>query len=309
MESGIGFDLVSMMGKKSVELFHSIRHNRAHMSSEELEIQLNRMGEIALAEDWTHGALLAYLELKNTDMIRTIAERVLSYDTWDAMDAFEFLGDREGMFRVIMSLEGQSIPDGIRRQYFGQELEQKVYEEFKRWINEKGFSKAPEPDLPSISKMTYNLSGEYDLGIGIAKGGLFLAYLSNLFGLDTKIIEYHGRKKGDTPKWIDEHTPQELKGKKIIVFDNDVVSGVTTHGVLRELQQYEPERIDLALILPPIKSKYDIGTIASNIPKGYSRTLYPENIGNAYLPKIVKVLEQRLLHPTLNKPYHDGPKK
>ncbi len=95
---------------------------------------------------------------------------------------------------------------------------------FKRWILQKGFSEKRVMMFPSavLVNMAFNLvnGGYYDLGIGIAKGGLVLSYLCYLFGLDVRICKVHAHDRPlskATFKWIDKIHPEEIAGRRIIV--------------------------------------------------------------------------------------------
>ena len=118
-------------------------------------------------------------------------------------------------------------------------------------------------------------------------------HLCSLFGLKTIIADCHGHnKKRHIFSWKDMLEIE--KGSRVLVIENDVVSGRTAQRVLDEILPFQAQQIDLALSINPKKGMFGIGTIVENIPKGYGRVYFPEQFSYAHLDKAVEKLEQVL---------------
>ncbi|MBW3019461.1 phosphoribosyltransferase [Candidatus Woesearchaeota archaeon] len=87
---------------------------------------------------------------------------------------------------------------------------------------------------------------EYDHGIELAKDGLFLGYLCSLYGLDTRAVKLSRRGRGAT--WKPLEPIPDLNGKRVLVLDNDAITGRTLRRAGRELQSMGPKRVDLMLM-------------------------------------------------------------
>lgn len=95
----------------------------------------------------------------------------------------------------------------------------------------------------------YNqLCDDFDLGVAIAKDGLWLGYHFDLLGFPTKAVKMHRKGKSATFETIDDLTREDVEGKRILLFDNDVVTGRTTKKMVKELQKHNPAKIGLLLL-------------------------------------------------------------
>lgn len=92
------------------------------------------------------------------------------------------------------------------------------------------------------------LKTQYDLGIALATDGLWLGYVFHAHGVPTKAVKLRRMGGGATWQPIDNITPQEVEGKRILLFDNDVVTGRTIKRAVKELNRFSPEYIDLLLV-------------------------------------------------------------
>lgn len=104
-------------------------------------------------------------------------------------------------------------------------------------------------DLEKACHAAQTISKDYDLGIGIAKKGLWLSYVFNLYGLPT--LNTLVVRNGNEDRLINQtNTLNEdsVKGKKILLFDNDLVTGNTVNALADKLLILKPEFIDLLLI-------------------------------------------------------------
>ncbi|MBI4896089.1 MAG: hypothetical protein HY832_00895 [Candidatus Aenigmarchaeota archaeon] len=272
------------------------KRERHLYQEEDLRNDLYRLGQVALEEGALYTAKKVYLELNDRDRVREVAERCL-YENWlhDAVDAFLFLDDRNGIFRTIKKADSIGLQDPwFQLQYIGEKTTQRVIQSFKDWTTEQGFNYAVFFELGPTVNMAYHLENQYDVGIGIAKGGLFSSYIFQLSGLPIKIVESHRKGSEATFQWTTGTTPQEIEGKKLLVLDKDVRTGRTTGRVLKELQRYNPSAIDLALVHKPVPSDSSFGTLVENIPDGYRSVYFPNNFYFQSFDKAVAQIERNI---------------
>lgn len=92
------------------------------------------------------------------------------------------------------------------------------------------------------------LRQNYDLGIGIAKKGLWMSYIFGKYGLTIRDIltVREGRNRFTVP--LDEIYRRDITNKRIIIFENDVVTGGTLRDVSDHLRKAEPKSIDLLVV-------------------------------------------------------------
>lgn len=216
-----------------------------------------------------------------------------------AYEGFSKIQDKEGLLEIIKSADpifdvrtlNQATTD-----YIGNELYLKNLHSFYNWADELGYPNKYAFELPKVLKMAYELSSEYDIGIGIAKGGLFSSYVFGLMGLDIKIVEAHRKEDSASFKWISNFYSEEIKDKKIIVLDKDVDTGRTSNKVLNELQKYNPKEISIALNLDAVDERFFSGggTMVSKISKGYNQIYFPSKISYQNFDEAVKILSNNL---------------
>ncbi|MBD3210413.1 hypothetical protein GF318_03455 [Candidatus Micrarchaeota archaeon] len=93
------------------------------------------------------------------------------------------------------------------------------------------------------------LKSDYDVGIGIAKKGMWTSFVFSLFGMEAyDILVYReGNHRLTCP--MDRLRSGSLDGKRILVFDNDSVTGGSVAGLTEALmEKSSPKLIDLLLI-------------------------------------------------------------
>jgi len=112
-----------------------------------------------------------------------------------------------------------------------------------------------------------NLHKNYDVGVALATDGLWLGYIARAF--DFPVIDVKLGRKGNGATWqpIDDIAEEDLNDKRVIVFDNDALTGRTLRRAGREIQLYNPEVMDLLLVYEktPITSRMYMN---GNVPKG-----------------------------------------
>mgnify|MGYP001564541912 CR=1 FL=1 len=94
---------------------------------------------------------------------------------------------------------------------------------------------------------TKEAAREYDVGVAIANDGVLQGYLAETFGLRTFNVKMSRFGKGATWVPLDKIEKQDINGKKVIVFDVDVVTGRTLKRAARELCAFNPTGLDLLL--------------------------------------------------------------
>ena len=138
--------------------------------------------------------------------------------------------------------------------------------------------------------MAYELSDKYDIGVAIARGDLFSGYIFNVFGLPVRIIDVHRKGGSGADICRMDLKPEEIRGKRVAVFDKDVDSGRTTNKSFETLKKMDPSQIDLVLNYDPADDGW--GTDKQSIPVGFRAVLYPSTIHFSDFPKVVERLEK-----------------
>lgn len=112
-----------------------------------------------------------------------------------------------------------------------------------------------------------SLESDYDLGIELATDGLYLGYLFHLHGLPIKTVKL--QREQDMASWEPlDLCKEDVYDKKIVIFDNDVVTGRTIDRAVFELEKFSPKYLDLLLmhettlldidVWKDLNKKYDI---------------------------------------------------
>jgi hypothetical protein len=97
-------------------------------------------------------------------------------------------------------------------------------------------------------KAAQNLMPQYDLGIELATDGLCPGYIFHLHGFPTKAVKLGRKGRGAVWQPLEELSTEDIEGKKLLLFDNDVVTGRTLNRTVRELGKFSPEYMDLLLM-------------------------------------------------------------
>lgn len=126
-----------------------------------------------------------------------------------------------------------------------------LVEEFRRYVALKLGSNNRIPcfyDVERACNAAQRLAVDYDLGIGLATSGLSLEFIFGLHGLPTKTIKLERRGRGAIWQPIDSLTDESIQDKRLILFDNDAITGRTLRRAVRELSRLAPRYIDLLLV-------------------------------------------------------------
>lgn len=172
---------------------------------------------------------------------------------------------------------------------------------FVNYLREKGYEPGEVVciNFPGTVNAANEIASEYDLGIGVAKGGLYSSWIFNRFGLPVILAEAHVNEQKNEFEWREEPTSiaDKINGSNILVLDKDVVTGNTLGRVAEEIGKYLPEKIDLFLNLNPPKCINDIGSRINNVPESYENIYHPssfsyENFPEAFF-RFKEILEER----------------
>lgn len=107
-----------------------------------------------------------------------------------------------------------------------------------------------ESTLSLAQKAKDQVLQDYDRGIALTMDGLWLGYFFNSVGLPVNVVE--AKRKGLSAMFnpIDEIKRDDIKNKRIILFDLDAVTGRTINRASKELEKFNPKYIDALLIHP-----------------------------------------------------------
>lgn len=121
----------------------------------------------------------------------------------------------------------------------------------------------------------------YDVGVCIAKGGLYVAYLLHFAGLP--IMDVEMKRKGTGARWIPQPSfaGEKLTGQKVLIAENDTVTGRTLRRAVQEIKKYSPlemgvcfmdEQRDIFGRVPPeIQNIYHLtGRIVLNLEEEFA---------------------------------------
>jgi len=125
------------------------------------------------------------------------------------------------------------------------------------------------------------LSQQYDLGIGIARGGLWQAYICGLCGMPIKVVDMKRKGKGASYKLIDSIGESDIKDKRILFLDQDAVTGRTLSRAINEIAAYKPRDIGIFLLFEGHSNLHNLPKDRKiHFPKSDTTLQYIDNINN-----------------------------
>lgn len=131
-------------------------------------------------------------------------------------------------------------------------LNELIVASYRRYVAER-VGEARAQQMPSFEPeiafaAAKQLAPQYDVGIAVAADGLWLGYFFQLAGLPVKAVKL--ARKGSGASWqpLDPLNEEDMREKRVIVLENDVVTGRTLERTARELGTYTPSKLDLILI-------------------------------------------------------------
>jgi len=126
-----------------------------------------------------------------------------------------------------------------------------IQEEYNKYVQAKlGEETKPFPPMYAYESdsAAQLLVPKYDIGIALATDGCYLGFIFEKRGLPVKTVKLSRKGLGAAWNPIDKIQKEDIAGKKVILFDNDVVTGRTINRASKELNKYSPAYIDLLLV-------------------------------------------------------------
>ncbi|MFH1654776.1 MAG: hypothetical protein ABIE74_12100 [Pseudomonadota bacterium] len=151
--------------------------------------------------------------------------------------------------------------------------------------------------IPSVL-LAYSVADRYDAFIGVARDGLFVSYLFELFGAQVFIvrpnsyeesyddglgISYTSKKRRFS--WLEVSESKLIRGAKVAVLDIDTCSGDTAKFVGDNLRTLSPGRLDLFNVLLRDYAK---------IPDNYDAFYPAEWLDYFHIPDALEMLKTKL---------------
>ncbi|MEK6871469.1 MAG: phosphoribosyltransferase family protein [Nanoarchaeota archaeon] len=147
--------------------------------------------------------------------------------------------------RALASL----LPDTVIKNELEQLLADKNKKEFPDFNRYVG-------DLERACHAAQTLRGEYDIGVGIAKKGSWLSYVFNLHNFPTG--EVYILRTSDETRFMHPLSilqTKDIKDKRILLFDNDLVTGHSVKTVTDKFHARGAQSIDLLLVYKHTRQK------------------------------------------------------
>ncbi len=122
------------------------------------------------------------------------------------------------------------------------------YRKFCLAHNFKEGSGYPRSFISYLFKTVSSIREKYDLGIGLAQGGLYAAFFFELAGLPIMTVEMKRKGTGATWQPQPDFDGQKIKGKRVLVLENDIDTGRTLRRACREINCYHSESISVCFM-------------------------------------------------------------
>jgi hypoxanthine phosphoribosyltransferase len=255
------------------------------------------LAEYFLANEKIVAAIFEYIKLNDANKVRQLADMCFEKQQFNsAFKGYEFLNDREKMFQAAIGEQDEYLRGELLGDYLGKNTKKALNDQVENWLKTKNCNnmKTVGNIIPTVN-MAYNLIHQYDVGIAIAKGGLWPAFIFELQGLPIYVAQPH--KKTRSLTWKTPIDDQTLKDKKVLVIDKDVETGKTAWKVYDELSKYKPSQIGIALASNPITEiSGTYGTLSQNIPSEYKKIHFQNEFTYEHFDKATQNLENRLLN-------------
>lgn len=153
--------------------------------------------------------------------------------------------------KEILLKEGISS-DGLKREIDTRldcVMEKVVNQEFEEYSSEQGFRGKYRHGYENWHiKAAQEIRKGYEVGVAIAEGGLYVSYLLSLAGLPVMTVEMKRKGKGAT--WVEQKNfeGRKLEGKKILLLENDIITGKTLRRAVKEIKRYHPQEIGICFM-------------------------------------------------------------
>ncbi len=191
---------------------------------------------------------------------------ILPTDTLEWILKTRVLGEREELPGPLIESEDR----WVRRLAEKNPFELALYEQFNRHFKEYVMSRAwellavqgircPELEAPDFNRFegclpraweaAGDLGKKYDLIIGIARKGLWLSFVFNLYGLENVREVYLARENGGRKYCpISEIYRTNVEGKRVLLLDNDAFTGRSIKAIADHLKRVGARQVDALFI-------------------------------------------------------------
>jgi|GEM_PF-1186706 len=204
-----------------------------------------------------HISRSAFKALHDFDGLRALVrifDNELDYDAFNALlelerydDTLKILGRHLNDMEFIFS----------GNHPFVTEVERAASKHVKEYAKQLGYCTPTHFWLVPIARDLIRLSESYDVFVPIAKGGLYSGGVADLLGLRTIAMDVKAHeRKNPLSCFVSPFEPEDIRGKRVLILDKDVVSGASIREAARLLAQYEPAEIGVYL-------NWEVGDISS----------------------------------------------
>ena len=255
-------------------------------SQSEINKALQVLGETALREGSTFFAYRAYQELGDTEGLRKTAELGLTLkdDIYATLNALRLIKDDEGV-RELIKWASKDEEGGVLERIIEQDMRKEIEERMTAFKAKYGFNKCVAFPKAITFNAAFNLIPNYEIGVGIARGGLYSTFVFSTLNLPIILAESHRQEKGTTFRWHD--SPDGIEGKRVLVFDEDISSGRTSKRTLKEILKFRPTSVDLFL-----NYGEDVSNLSA-VPQGYGKIYTPEMFNFEKFPELYDILQEK----------------
>ena len=255
---------------------------------EQIRQKLSELGEAAFQENDFRAALHAYRRLQDHEKLKQAADLAVQHDQHEeAIRAYRISNNEQDLKNTVLKTIEKRPHDHSDIQFylryaFSQNLERKLHAGYKEFFKGNGFRKAPAFDLAEVMNAACELIPQYDVGVGVARGGLWSSYIFSLLDLPVIVGKAyaHGRERTRF-KWHDN--PDGLRGKRVLVLDKDVVTGASLRKTFKAMKPYQPVKVDVFLNHNPVEREEGLGSLIENVPRDFGSVWYPKLIN--YTPR------------------------
>lgn len=240
-------------------------------------------------------AMIAYMEAEDADGVRQATQACeAQQNLYDAFVGYAWLKDRGNAVRVALA-DSPSDPERLLSRLVPEDLLDRYHARFHEFCASRGLPMGLSFSVVHLWTAAYTLVRNYDLGIGVAKGGLAGAFSFSLFGLPVGIVESHRHGQGATFQWCGEDYSGRIASRSVILFDKDVVTGRTLTRVARELVPFGPSQLDLYVNWDPIQpGTCAIGSLLDRVPPAIRGRYYPKRLDLSQFLNALEEAERRL---------------
>lgn len=218
-----------------------------------LDALYRALGPIGLKARNAHLTIDAYTRLGSTEGVRhalaVYEDQRSGYLDLDLLIAYRFLGDQAAIERLARNDPAAHRMGGLEADLVA------GGESFTRRLISYVETLATERDLPIrcsdpdgiVLELTalYTLAREYDVGVALTTGGIASGMIAQAYGLPVIAARTKRQGRGATFAWCDD--PEQVRGARVLVLEDDAITGKTLRRVSDEILAYQPRGLDLYL--------------------------------------------------------------